>query len=60
MRRLKKLVRALEALPEDIKNRDVCKNVNVPLDADYFEFHFSPFAGLIHPIKVYRCRFILS
>ncbi|SSC06928.1 hypothetical protein [bacterium endosymbiont of Bathymodiolus sp. 5 South] len=47
MRRLKKLVRALEALPEDIKNRDVCKNVNVPLDADYFEFHFSPFAGLI-------------
>jgi hypothetical protein len=37
MRRLKKLVRALEALPEDIKNRDVCKNVNVPLDADYLQ-----------------------
>jgi hypothetical protein len=43
MRRLKKLVKALEALPDDIKNRKASENVNLPTNRD-----FKSFAGLIH------------
>jgi hypothetical protein len=46
MRRLKKLVRVLQALPDEVKNRDASKNVNVPLNRDS-DFRFSSFAGLI-------------
>ena len=41
IRRLKKLVRALKALPDEIKNRDASKNTNPTLD-----IHFKPFTGL--------------
>ena len=46
IRRLKKLVRALEALPDDIKNMKASENVNLPLDRDS-DFRFDSFAGLI-------------
>ena len=46
IRRLKKLVRALEALPDDIKNMKASENVNLPLNRDS-DFRFDSFAGLI-------------
>jgi hypothetical protein len=46
IRRLKKLVRVMQALPDDIKNREALKNINVPPNKS-FDFRFNLFAGLI-------------
>ena len=46
IRRLKKLVKALEDLPDDIKNRKASENVNLPTNGD-----FKSFAGLIQIVS---------